>query len=164
MSAAAKSSIDEIAKNYKKLLGNLKKNPTAMSIDDLRLINSALLLVHSVFSIVLPVVIRAFTGGVSVVGGGDYTCVRLIDEQIGFAGVFTLALVLMNYLSSRWADVAQRDVIRVMTIAYALVCIVSLKSLYMGGSFLYVIIMLVAGLLTFLHAQASGLTTILKKD
>lgn len=160
---SAKASVDEIVKSYKNLLVNLKNNPTKPGLNDLRLINSSLLMVHSLFAIVLPVMIRAFTGGVSVVSN-DYTCVRLVDEQIRFSGVLSLALVLFNYLSSRWAEVAQRDVMRVMAIVYALGSIVCVLSVYSGGSFFYLIGMLIMSALAFFHAQLSGLASYFKKE
>lgn len=75
--------------------------------------------------------------------------------------MLALGLVLVNYMSQNWADEAKSDVAKIMTITYLFGAIVSVLTLYNGGSFIYVLVLLLQGALSFFHAKETGL---LKKN
>lgn len=65
--------------------------------------------------------------------------------------------MLANYLSYDWDRKAQGGMIRIMTVVYGMEILSCLLALYGGGSYLYILGLVLSAVLTFFHAKVSGL-------
>ncbi|KAG2374442.1 hypothetical protein C9374_010726 [Naegleria lovaniensis] len=153
-----KQNLDRIKEDAQKLVRNLKEKKTNLTSDDLRVLSLGLLAFWTLLALLVPGILRfLFASSLSITASNSYDAVRVVDEFVRLSGAFSLALLVLNYMSVSWPTDAQNDVLRVMTLFNALVFGVSLIGLMSGGTFLYVLVAGVSGALTFFYAKAAKL-------
>ena len=153
-----KENVDKLKKDAQNLIKNLKEKKS-LAQDDLRVVSLGLLAFWTLFSLLVPGIIRFIMASklTFAVASDNYDSIRVVDEFVRLSGCFTLALFVLNYLSINWNNDAQTDVLRIMAFFNGLVVGVSLLNLVAGGSLVYLLVAIVGGGLGFFYAKAAKL-------
>ncbi len=119
--------------------------------------NSLLLGLFAFTALLVPQIPKLFLRGFSIAGDSAAASDRVVTETLRILGAFSLVLVLINYLSSKWGENAKQDVFRLFAFLYLLLTVVFVVNIYGGGSLLYFVLTLLSGALGYFQSKKGNL-------
>ncbi|KAL9647920.1 hypothetical protein ABK040_008191 [Willaertia magna] len=150
----AKKHIDQLVEDARDFVKNVQAKKT-LEERELRVVSMGLLAIWTFLAVLVPGVLRTLLGGFSFTD--DYDSIRVTHEFIRLTGAFSFALLLINFLGSRWSGEAKSDLSRIMAFFNCLVAAVVLIIIMSGGSFMYYLTLPIAGGLAFFYGKDAKL-------